>query len=395
MTKFFQSLSTIGEGYKIGTIKADIAELNQRLKTASEEEQKALKEELNKLESQLTEISSKQESDRKEANDKEKEKLGNDLNGDLEKLIEDLEERGISYSICRKGGMVGVSFASDKNGNPIDREKVLQEIGEKFGSEIAKAWKESFSNEKPIEKLADIWDRNFGEKKNFSLDSSKNAPSTKDFDHLNENPAETAKSFAKIISSENSGSSIGREWYDDSRLMRSAAASIDEEKQKDVELCGAIPIGDHLPKEISQEILSSRIESAQKSAESGKTCLMAFQVNDNHWVGGALAKDGEGKMTFLHNDPFGNEIDGGLKEALEKKGIGVIDLQIKQQKDGHNCGPYTADNLAKFAETFAESKQSGNEVRAPILNAENGEKLREQQDKALDISHDNQAGRTR
>lgn len=182
-----------------------------------------------------------------------------------------------------------------------------------------------------------------------------------------------------------------REWYDDARVMESAHLSSDPKNRDNLELCGAIPIGGQLGN-IGSEILESRIDYAISAAKSGKTPLMSFQVDENHWVGGAMAKDQE-KMVFIHNDPFGNEMNKDLRKTLEDKGIEVVDMQLKQQNDGYNCGAYVADNLAKFADQIEESRGQNKDQNFDLdkmredlsqsMSRDNGDELRQNQSKAI------------
>ena len=76
----------------------------------------------------------------------------------------------------------------------------------------------------------------------------------------------------------------------------------------------------------------------------------------NHWVGAVIRKQSDGKIQVIYNDPKGNSIQDeeniitfiGIIQKHEKD-ANIIDLQLKQQDNDDDCGPFTVDNLVRLA----------------------------------------------
>lgn len=135
---------------------------------------------------------------------------------------------------------------------------------------------------------------------------------------------------------ETKSSSDHKRWYEDSDF-------VDLVKENDNSVVFA-PTPTAFADLVGQNIQTAKTQASNNN----KTSLMPFNVNGNHWVGGAVANLNN-EVCFIYNDPLGNPIDKDLAEQFEKEGIKVIDLQQQQQHDNHNCGPFTVDNLENFA----------------------------------------------
>jgi hypothetical protein len=146
---------------------------------------------------------------------------------------------------------------------------------------------------------------------------------------------------------------IDSSWYEDEQVLDSTSKSLSEHSK--AELFAATPINQN---QEAIDLMHLQVSSAKETAARGRTALMPVQIGDNHWVGGAMTQEGD-KFKFIHNDPLGNKIDPNLRGVLESQGVDVIDLQHRQQTDAHNCGPYTADNLSKFAEAIENKRKLG------------------------------------
>jgi hypothetical protein len=143
-----------------------------------------------------------------------------------------------------------------------------------------------------------------------------------------------------------------KKWYDGDEVLnatRSGTKMDPNDENVNSELLGIT----------QSEIFEMQIENAKAIADKGKTALMPINIGENHWVAGAMTKDQEGNYQMIHNDSLGNPIDEKLSETLKKSGVGIVDLKQRQQEDSHNCGPYTADNLSKFAEAIKNKVEFG------------------------------------
>ncbi len=174
------------------------------------------------------------------------------------------------------------------------------------------------------------------------------------------------------------GGTIDNSWYGDEQLLDSTSKSLSEHSK--AELFAATPINQN---QEAIDLMHLQVSSAKETAARGRTALIPVQIGDNHWVGGAMTQEDD-KFKFIHNDPLGNEIDPNLRDVLESQGVNVIDLQHKQQTDKYNCGPYTADNLSKFAEAIENKGELGlsDEEFKKGLKAElrsDGDQIRQEQ----------------
>lgn len=283
----------------------------------------------------------------------------------IKELRASLDEAGIPYSMSSRGGAVTISFRTYG-----DHNKGLGDIKERFGKEASDIFSQLFDAAE--EGLIKFGARNANKDKEDNLEESNSSASSL------ESAISEAKSSGVLDSLINA--TADREWYDDKKVMEAAINGVNN--KDNIEGCGAIPIGGQLDPEVLSCLLEDRIKSAIDSVNEGKTCLMPFQIGDNHWVGGVMAKDGKDNMVFIYNDPLGNEIHEGLKKEMEKQGVNVIDLQKSQQTDNYNCGAHTADNLSNIAnkiESEGLDMVKSKERLSEGLSKKNGDELRQDQ----------------
>ncbi len=286
----------------------------------------------------------------------------------IKELRASLDEAGIPYSMSSRGGAVTISFRTYG-----DHNKGLGDIKKRFGEGASDIFSQLFDAAE--EGLIKFGARNANKDKEDNLEESNSSAS----------PLESAISEAKSSGVLDSliNATADREWYDDKKVMEAAINGVNN--KDNIEGCGAIPIGGQLDPEVLSCLLEDRIKSAIDSANNGKTCLMLFQIDDNHWVGGVMAKDGKDNMVFIHNDPLGNEIHESLKTEMKNQGVNVIDLQKSQQTDNYNCGAHTADNLSNIANKIGEAQIAGldmiesKESLSEGLSKKNGDELRQVQ----------------
>jgi hypothetical protein len=278
-----------------------------------------------------------------------------------------LDKAGIPYSMSSRGGVVTISFTTYG-----DHNKGLGDIKKRFGKEASDIFGKLFDAAK--EGLIKFGAHNANKDKEDNLEKSNSSASLEMKKAILES--------AGILNSLKSATA-DKEWYGDEKVMEAAINGVNNKDK--IEGCGAIPIGGQLDPEELSHLLKDRIESARVAANEGKTCLMPFQIDDNHWVGGVMAKDGQGNMLFIHNDPLGNEIHESLKTEMENQRVNVIDLQKSQQTDNYNCGAHTADNLSNIANRIGEAQSKGLDMReskeslSEGLSKKNGDELRQDQ----------------
>ena len=107
----------------------------------------------------------------------------------------------------------------------------------------------------------------------------------------------------------------------------------------------------------------------------GKIAVLPIQVHGNHWVGVMIRKRSllENVLQVIYNNPQGsplageaphdlNLIDPILNNLPPGWDHDLRDLQLVQQKNSYDCGPFTVDNLVKLAEADTLSNLSNQEI---------------------------------
>jgi hypothetical protein len=118
----------------------------------------------------------------------------------------------------------------------------------------------------------------------------------------------------------------------------------------------------------SKKSLEVGIKNAKENLENGISTLIPINLNGNHWTGGVMKPGQNGKNPqFIYNDPLGHEMPEELRKAIGDK-FEIIDLKTQQQKNGYDCGPFTAENLLKIS-TFG--KESEEEMRKSLKQLSN------------------------
>jgi len=280
-----------------------------------------------------------------------------ELKGDdnpLADYVNKLKEDGTPYEVVRKGTMIGIKTTS-RGGDPNSMSSMLKNMMEKVGGKLLGSPEDSSVDKTSGSALGE----DVKSQVRTVIPSMKQGVS--DFDDL-KNEGKDNKS-----------------WYDDDQVLKAAHGSFNK-NNSNAELFAATPINQN--KE-AIDLMHLQVSSAKETAAGGRTALMPVQIGGNHWVGGAMTKEGD-EFKFIHNDPLGNKIDPNLRGVLESQGVDVIDLQHKQQTDAHNCGPYTADNLSKFAEAVENkggldlsSEQFKEKLKGELRS--NGDQIREEQ----------------
>lgn len=336
-----------------------------------EEKEKKLTE----LKAKLAELMEKKKAQGADAPSSDSpDELGEDeLKGDLADYVNQLKEAGTPYEVVRgKGGMIGIRTTAGGDSNSMMGKfggaikSMMDTVAKDINSIRNASFLDKLSEEERLKLLSDL--------KNPTAGSSLG-------DEVKSQVRDVIPSMGGMVSGFDdvkSGGQNDRSWYEDDQLLDATSKGLSE--RSNAELFAATPIGQN---QEAIDLMQLQVSSAKETAARGRTALMPVQIGDNHWVGGAMTKEGD-KFKFIHNDPFGDEIDPNLRDVLESQGVDVIDLRHKQQTDVHNCGPYTADNLSKFAEAIENKKESGlsDEEFKEGLKAElrsDGDQIRQEQ----------------
>jgi hypothetical protein len=133
-----------------------------------------------------------------------------------------------------------------------------------------------------------------------------------------------------------------------------------------------IPRGDMAPTVFdNDDLLVNNINHAMgvvATAET-RTAVMPIHLHGNHWVGAVLRaiRDADGNITGLNvffNNPQGYTIqleENAVRFAetiiaratellhITNDNVHIIDLHLRQQNNGNDCGPFTVDNLVRLA----------------------------------------------
>jgi hypothetical protein len=275
-------------------------------------------------------------------------------NNPLADYVNQLKEAGTPYEVVRKGTMIGIKTTS-RGGDPNSMSSVLKNMMEKVGGKLLGSPEDS------------LVDKTSGSALDEDVKSQVKTviPSMK-------------KQGVSDFSDMKTKGEDNNSWYGDEQVLDSTSKSLSEHSK--AELFAATPINQN---QEAIDLMHLQVSSAKETAARGRTALMPVQIGDNHWVGGAMTQEGD-KFKFIHNDPLGNKIDPNLRGVLESQGVDVIDLQHRQQTDAHNCGPYTADNLSKFAEAIENkggldlsSEQFKEKLKGELRS--NGDQIREEQ----------------
>ncbi|HJK86920.1 MAG TPA: tetratricopeptide repeat protein [Candidatus Megaira endosymbiont of Nemacystus decipiens] len=137
------------------------------------------------------------------------------------------------------------------------------------------------------------------------------------------------------------------QWYEDERIEELLERQMPEDKAT------VLAITQFENKELLEDNLNSALECIKKE---GLPVLMPIHVHGNHWVGAVIRKQADGKLQVIYNDPKGHSIQDeeniitfiGIIQKHEKE-ANIIDLQLKQQYNDDDCGPFTVDNLVRLA----------------------------------------------
>ena len=249
---------------------------------------------------------------------------------DFEKMKQDLDDKGVDYNMVERDGKVGI----------MTKEGGAKEAWKVFGDHLQENMLPDLMETAGMMGVSSY----YTDKISDSLGSSK-----KDLGLSKEDMGEVSQAIVTIGNNQNMQPGQDQ-WYKDDDMQKALKS---ENEGNDSQIFGCVPAK-------QGDLVENSIKTAKAMAENGETALMPFNLDDNHWVGGAMTKIND-EVCFIHNDPLGNSIDYSLNNELTAQGISVIDLKQRQQDDTNSCGPFTVDNLGKFA-------QAAEDLKDPDLN---------------------------
>lgn len=115
------------------------------------------------------------------------------------------------------------------------------------------------------------------------------------------------------------------------------------------------------------QLLTGAVDRALSAVHDGRVVVMPIHLHGNHWVGAVFRMQTNGAIQIIYNDPLGNRIEDEPNAALFVQAIQqgaeiftpgrppeIIDLRLRQQTNGRDCGPFTVDNLVRLARNAAD-----------------------------------------
>lgn len=321
--------------------------------------------------------------------------LGSMPSSDFTSITNELDAAEVPYEIVKRGNLIGIKTQGDnlwdrlKDNHAKLSDNLGKIIGEKdmarfnnflsavtgisnLGGDTTKDddWRSKFARGEDLsfKDIRGYADYNKGSNKSYneSLEKIKNFDSsdiTKRFlasDRGMDEMAGVLENLKQNTNQSNQGSEDqdqSKAWYEDQDIKNALEGQ--NKDDNNVQIFGAVQVS-------FSDLAQKSIMSALKELGHGKDAvdkdkvkdavLMPLNVNDIHWTGGAMMNIGD-KPCFVHNDPMGEKIDDSFSQELKNHGIVVIDLKQKQQDDDHSCGPFTANNLKKFAELAQDLKE--------------------------------------
>lgn len=113
-------------------------------------------------------------------------------------------------------------------------------------------------------------------------------------------------------------------------------------------------------------LLGRVTRNAMQAALAGNIVVMPIHIHGNHWVGAVFRHQTNGTIQVIYTDPQGGSLQdernveaftGVIRDVANAVTHGapdIIDLQLRQQGNGIDCGPFTVDNLIRIARNVAE-----------------------------------------
>lgn len=132
-----------------------------------------------------------------------------------------------------------------------------------------------------------------------------------------------------------------------------------------------------------EDLLTDNFQKAiENVVETGRTQLMPIHLHGNHWAGAIVRMQTNGQIQVIYNDPLGDSLESQpnamkLVAAVQSvvEGTNIIDLRLRQQRNGNDCGPFTADNLLRLASDNELDGLDRQTIRGILATPANGSAL--------------------
>ncbi len=113
-----------------------------------------------------------------------------------------------------------------------------------------------------------------------------------------------------------------------------------------------------------EAMLDANLRAAVGQAMTERIAVLPINLHNNHWVGLVIRRQANGMIQAVYVDPTGNTIDqepnairfvGHLQEITrelnpENPNPLIQVIQVRQQDNDNDCGPFTVDNLIRLAQ---------------------------------------------
>lgn len=177
-------------------------------------------------------------------------------------------------------------------------------------------------------------------------------------------------------------------WYEEDDIRNLLEASLDDDEQIDVFA--------QTQMEHTNLLVDNFRTAARRVSDYGIAVLIPIHLHGNHWAAAVVRRQADGNIQVIYNDPLGESLESQPNAAnlvAAVQGVNpaarVVDLQLRQQRNGYDCGPFTVDNLLQIAR--AEGLDNANReeiVKMGILaRPENGSAIEIRRDHALLLPH--------
>ena len=117
------------------------------------------------------------------------------------------------------------------------------------------------------------------------------------------------------------------------------------------------------------EMLRDVVRIAVRSVLADSVVAMPIHLHGNHWAGAVFRRQRDGNLQVIYNNPqgFGLETEPNAVRFVEiirammppNTTLNIVDLRLRQQHNGIDCGPFTVDNLVRIARTARNGRLDG------------------------------------